>query len=608
MKDPVSQKASGGRIPQQFIDELVARADIVELIGSRVPLRQAGRNFVACCPFHNEKTPSFTVSPEKQFYHCFGCGAHGTAIGFLMAYDRMEFLDAVHELAGRLNMEVPVDSAAREPRYEALQELLGRVAEFYRGKLSEHANALDYLRRRGVDDKTAAEFQIGYAPPGWDQVLRAFGDAARRADLITAGLLVEREGGKLYDRFRDRLMFPIHDTRGRVIGFGGRVLGDGTPKYLNSPETPIFQKGRTLYGRYQVRKAMSRLDRVLVVEGYMDVVGLAQHGVRYAVATLGTSTTSEHVGQLLRMSPGVVFCFDGDDAGRQAAWRALESVLPRLRDGHQVSFMFLPEGEDPDTLVRAIGRAGFEGLIGQATPLSVFFFDTLMQKVDMRSVDGRARLVELARPLLSNLSPGVFRQMMFDRLGEVASVGSAQLSRLIGGESEPSRRTSTPVPKRTVPSLVRRALGLLLHRPSLAARAGSLERLCELEVPGVALLVEILELLLAQPKLSMSGLSERWRGTEAGELLDRLLAQKPPVALETIPEDIETEEGIEAEFVGALQGLRIEAIEQRMEVLYARCALLAPDERRKLQPELQQLDRDKLALQQSLSTQGRPAH
>jgi DNA primase len=399
-----------GRIPQSFIDDLVSRADIVEVIDSHVPLKKAGREHKACCPFHDEKTPSFTVSSEKQFYHCFGCGAHGTVLGFLMNYRHLEFVEAVEALAQRLGLDVPHEDDEGRPATAPtapLYELLARASSYYQRQLREHperARAVEYLKSRGLSGEIAAEFKLGYAPPGWDNLTRALGPGeAERNQLVRAGLSVERSE-RAYDRFRDRVMFPILDRRGRTIGFGGRVLGDDTPKYLNSPEGAIFHKGRELYGAYQAISSSKTLQRVIVVEGYMDVVALAQHGVANAVATLGTSATSDHVEQLFRMVPDVVFCFDGDEAGRRAAWRALETALPRMRDGRQAFFMFLPEGEDPDSLVRSRGGEAFEKLAADAPSLGTFLFDRLVDQVDLGTIDGRSRMVELARPLLVKIA------------------------------------------------------------------------------------------------------------------------------------------------------------------------------------------------------------
>src|ERR1700719_3333004 len=405
-----------GRIPQPFIDEVVARSDIVEVVGARVPLKKAGREFKACCPFHNEKSPSFWVSPDKQFYHCFGCGAHGTVIGFLMQYEKMEFLEAVGDLAQRAGLELPREAQApRDPGTADLHDVMSLAARFFEQNLADNARARTYAAVRGLDAKTTTDFALGYAPDAWDTLLKRFGthDDERRR-LLQVGLIVERsnsgerpnggEGaGGYYDRFRDRLMFPIRDSRGRVIGFGGRVIDQGEPKYLNSPETPLFHKGRELYGLYEARQARGDFKRLVVVEGYMDVVRLHQAGITYAVATLGTATTQEHLNKIFRMTSEVVFCFDGDRAGRQAAWRALENALPLARDGRELKFMFLPEGHDPDTLVAQEGREAFEARLKHALPLSEYLLDHLRQQVDLSHVDGRARLKALAQPLFGRM-------------------------------------------------------------------------------------------------------------------------------------------------------------------------------------------------------------
>jgi DNA primase len=382
----------------------MGRTDIVEVINARVPLKKAGREYKACCPFHGEKTPSFTVSPNKQFYHCFGCGAHGTALGFLMDFEHLSFPEAVEELASLAGLEVPREQSPEGERRIDLYGLLDAVAGFYRDELKRHAPAVDYLKARGISGTTAATFGLGWAPEAWDAVLKRFGrDEETIRRLATAGLLIERDGGGHYDRFRGRVMFPIRDARGRVIAFGGRVLGKDEPKYLNSPETPLFHKGRELYGLYEARQALRHIDRLLVVEGYMDVVGLREAGIPWAVATLGTATTPEHLERLFRVTEEVVFCFDGDRAGRQAAWRALENTLPTLGEGRQVRFLFLPEGEDPDSLVRTEGAEAFTARLARALPLSDYLHDELAARVDMDSMDGRARLAELAKPLVAKV-------------------------------------------------------------------------------------------------------------------------------------------------------------------------------------------------------------
>ncbi|MGD8681120.1 MAG: DNA primase, partial [Lysobacterales bacterium] len=401
-----------GLIPDSFIEELLGRVDIVEIIERRVPLKRAGREFQARCPFHEEKTASFTVSPQKQFYHCFGCGAHGSAIGFLMNYEGLEFVDAVEELARHVGLQVPREASSQPRPSEDLYRVLESASSWYRDQLKEHPEAIAYLKQRGLSGEIAAQFGIGYAPPGWDNLSGKHGSDSRQVELLKRAGLVSQGKSGFYDKFRHRIMFPIHDRRGRAIGFGGRALDDDGPKYLNSPETELFHKGRELYGLYLARKSQAKLDRILVVEGYMDVVALAQFGFANCVATLGTATTPEQAELLFRAADEVVFCFDGDRAGRQAAWRALEATLPKLREGRQARFLFLPEGEDPDSMVRRQGGEAFSGLLDRAQPLSEFFFDHFTEAVDMDSLDGRAKLVEMSRPQLKKLPEGVFRDMM----------------------------------------------------------------------------------------------------------------------------------------------------------------------------------------------------
>jgi len=505
-----------GRIPESFIDELMRRIDIVDVIDRRVPLKKAGRDFAACCPFHSEKTPSFTVSQTKQFYHCFGCGAHGTAIGFLMDFEHLSFVEAVEELASQAGLEVPREagSTADEslaPLYDAME----RAAGFYRTQLRTHpdaARAVAYLKRRGLTGAIAAEYGIGFAPPGWDNLVRTLGGPGKV--LVGAGLAAEKSAGKLYDRFRDRIMFPIRDRRGRVIAFGGRILeGDG-PKYLNSPETAIFHKGRELYGLYEARKALRHIERMVVVEGYMDVVALAQHGIRNAVATLGTATTADHLKTLFRVCPEVVFCFDGDRAGREAAWRALENALPVVGEGRQARFLFLPEGEDPDSLVRREGAETFAGRIATAVPLSEFFFEALGRRADTSTMEGRDRLVALARPLLAKLQDPVFRALMTQKLAAITGLESTRLESTMGLGSTPKPAPNPRGPRRRgrMRTLVQLAIALLLDQPALAAEVEIPPALRRSPLPGVPLLIELVEKLRDGPHLNTGAILERWRG------------------------------------------------------------------------------------------------
>ena len=529
-----------GRIPHAFIDELLTHTDIVDVIDSRVPLKKAGREYKACCPFHNEKTPSFTVSQVKQFYHCFGCGAHGSAISFLMEYEHMEFVEAVEELAHSAGLEVPREAASGTASHESSQPLyalLEEVSHYYRQQLRTHpqaARAVEYLKRRGLTGDIAARFDIGFAPPGWDNLARALGkDTSSRAALLETGLLIERnDGSGGYDRFRDRIQFPSRDRRGRTVGFGGRVLGDDTPKYLNSPESLVFHKGRELYGLYEALKALRHLERILVVEGYMDVLALAQFDINYAVATLGTATTPDHLERLYRTVPEVVFCFDGDRAGRAAAWRALEIALPVLTDGREARFLFLPEGEDPDTLVRKIGKHEFEQGIMNSVHLSDFLFDHLSSQVDTASIDGRARLVDLARPLLSRLPESIFRQLMLERLAQIARTDSIRLAGRLDKPAEyrAGAGTATAVSAHTTgegKSPVREAIAMLLHQPDLALKIESPPIQEPDAVPGVSLLLELLELLQRQPGLNTGAVLEHWRGREESRYLHKLAQWTP---------------------------------------------------------------------------------
>jgi DNA primase len=458
-------------IPNDFIQTLLARVDIVQVIDRQVPLKKAGANFAACCPFHSEKTPSFTVSPAKQFYHCFGCGAHGTAIGFLMEFGGRSFPEAVEELARDAGLEVPREAPARgearRSQAEDLSAVLLAAAEFYRSALKETPRAIDYLKTRGLTGAIAARFGLGYAPDDWQPLAKAFEDYQSKA-LETAGLVITGEGGKRYDRFRGRIMFPIHDGRGQVIGFGGRVLDEGEPKYLNSPETPVFAKGRELYGLFQARQAIRAAGKVVVVEGYMDVIALAQHGVEYAVATLGTATTPAHAQKLFRMSDTVVFCFDGDEAGRRAAWRALENALPVLSDGKQPGFLFLPQGEDPDDAIRRRGRAAFEALVDSAIPLSEFLIDALVARFPPVSAEGRAALLNAAKPLLEQAGAPLFSALLRRRLAAVAGLAESEAAALL----PVARKSPPPKPPvagagRSAPSLMRGLIKCVLLEPQL---------------------------------------------------------------------------------------------------------------------------------------------
>lgn len=515
------------RIPDAFIDDLLARTDIVEVVGTRVPLKRQGKEYAARCPFHDERSASFTVSPTKQFYHCFGCGAHGTAISFLMNYDRLEFLDAVDELAKRVGMEVPRSENPRSPQQQddsrELYAALDAAMKFFQKQLEGSEKARSYLDGRGVDAENRARFNIGYAPDGYSGLRDALGKDERRMKLLDrAGLFSKNDRGHVYDKFRDRVMFPIFDRRGRVIAFGGRVFEkDDGPKYLNSPETALFHKGRELYGLWQVRQANQKIERLIVVEGYMDVVSLFQFGVTQAVATLGTATTPDHAELLFRNAPDVFFCFDGDAAGRRAGWKALESVLPRMKDGRQAFFLFLPDGEDPDTIVRKEGAAAFDERLRQATPLSQFFFDELTRDINLGTLDGKARLAERAKPMLAQIPDGAFGDLMKQQLSQLTGLGGAGAPRTPQA-ARPVQRAVAPVAKR---SLVRAAITVLLQQPSLALTLGGRHHFQGLRLAGVDLLLELLALVEQRPDISTGALLQHFDGREEQASLHTLAAQ-----------------------------------------------------------------------------------
>lgn len=555
-----------GRIPRVFINDLLARTDIVDLIDARVKLKKQGKNFHACCPFHNEKTPSFTVNGEKQFYHCFGCGAHGNAIDFLMNYDRLEFVESIEELATSHGLEVPYEAGSgptpmERHQRQSLYQLMDNLNGFYQQSLqqSNAQPARDYLDRRGLSADIINHFAIGYAPAGWDNVLKRFGKQPDdRESLMEAGMLVTNDNGRTYDRFRERVMFPIRDKRGRVIGFGGRVLGNDTPKYLNSPETPIFHKGRQLYGLYEALKNHPEPKRLLVVEGYMDVVALAQFGVDYAVASLGTSTTAEHIQLLFRSTDNVICCYDGDRAGREAAWRALETALPYMNDGRQLRFMFLPDGEDPDTLIRKEGKEAFEARMEQAMPLSSFLFDSLLPQVDLSSRDGKTRLSTLALPLISQIPGETLRIYMRQELGnKLGILDDNQLEKLMPKLATSGAAPIAPPLKRTT---MRVLVALLIQNPQLATMVPSLDGLAESKMAGLPLFVDLINRCNENPGLTTGQLLELYRGTNFSQTLETLAIWNHMIV----------DEEAEAVFQDSLASVYDSALEQRLEALIAR--------------------------------------
>lgn len=503
-------------IPQSFIDDLLARLDIVDVVGKRIQLKRSGANLSACCPFHDERSPSFTVSPSKQFYHCFGCGAHGTAIRFVMEYESLGFVEAVESLAASLGLEVPNERGLQpgpaRSRSEALRPLLDAAAAFYRQKLRETPRAIDYLKRRGLTGDVAKRFGLGYAPEGWDTLATVFADYRSNADLVEAGLVVLGDSGKRHDRFRDRIMFPITDGAGRMIGFGGRVLDQGEPKYLNSPETPLFSKGRELFGLWPAREAIRRENRAIVVEGYMDVVALAQHGIGNAVATLGTATTPTHVQKLLRMVDEIVYCFDGDAAGRRAAWRALENSLAALRDDVRIKFLFLPEDEDPDSHVRKVGADGFHASLGDALSLAEFLLRELQAQAEGDAVESAAQIVHRAEPLLRQIQAPALALLLRKRIADAAGLSGTEVEGLIGRATTDASR-SVPRLKSRQPtgSLAALLLSRVLRAPALARHLDAARVALLGEDAAARALRHVVEIFAEQTDLSVESLAGRLR-------------------------------------------------------------------------------------------------
>ncbi|MDE1325778.1 DNA primase [Vibrio aestuarianus] len=573
-----------GHIPRSFIDDLLARLDIVDIIDARVKLKKKGKNYGACCPFHNEKTPSFSVSQEKQFYHCFGCGVHGNAIDFMMEYERLEFVDAIEELASFVGLDVPREQRsgggfssapkANSEEKRTLYDLMGSIAQFYRNQLKVAANrhAIDYLKDRGLSGEIVQKFGIGFIADEWDLVRKNFGQQRDAQEmLVTGGMLIENDKGNRYDRFRGRVMFPIRDRRGRVIGFGGRVIGDGTPKYLNSPETPIFHKGKELYGLYEVMQAYREPPQILVVEGYMDVVALAQYGVDYSVASLGTSTTGDHIQLLFRQTNTVVCCYDGDRAGREAAWRALENALQYLKTGNTLKFLFLPDGEDPDSYVRKYGKAAFEQQIEQATPLSSYLFDNLIEihKLNLGNNEGKSALRAHASALINKIPDPYFQELLEKLLDE--RTGFDNHLRQLRQKRAETRPQPHKELKRTP---MREVIALLIQNPSYADMVPDLSSVKTLPIPGISLLIEVLENCQEYPNITTGQLLEHWRNSNHEALLSRLASWEIPLV----------EDNQEELFLDSLDKILAQCIEKQIENLQAkeRSVGLSTEERREL--------------------------
>jgi DNA primase len=567
-----------GLIPRQFIDDLLARTDIVEVVDSKVPLKKAGKNYQACCPFHTEKSPSFTVSQDKQFYHCFGCGAHGNAISFIMEYERLEFIDAIEELAGLHNLEVPREKnfspAEQKKHLQAAKQkqddyqLLEQISRFYQQQLKVHPDkelVIDYLKGRGLTGEIVKRFGIGYSADSWDGMMKVFANNAQtNQQLVDLGMAISGDKKRPYDRFRGRVMFPIRDKRGRVIGFGGRVMGDGTPKYLNSPETRIYHKGQELYGLYEAKQANKSLSRLVVVEGYMDVVALAQHGIDYAVASLGTSTTAEQLQTLFRTVNEVVCCYDGDRAGRDAAWRAMENALPLIRDGVSLKFIFLPDGEDPDSLVREQGKVAFEQLLTQARPLSDFLFEHLLAQVDINTVEGKAALTNTFEPYLAKLPESNTKQGIITKLANFFGHSSEQqLQKLTRTSVNKSKITTEKSTTKVTP--IRLAIALLLEHPHLANALPelSITTLENVSMPGIPLLVNLMKQCQQHEGINSGQLLELWRGQVEEQQLAKLLCWQHDVL----------EENAEQVFIDVLERILDSFVENRTEALLQKARL-----------------------------------
>jgi len=559
------------RIPRNFIDRLINRIDLVDLINSYISLRKTGINYTACCPFHNEKTPSFTVSAEKQFYYCFGCGVHGTAITFLIEYQHLNFVEAVHELASRLGIEMEYEQGSSVKSYEELYQLMIEASKFFKQQLRNSTKAINYLKGRGLSGEIARDFGLGYAPAEWDMLLKTLGTTPeKRTNLLKTGLIKQNDSGRRYDRFRDRVMFPILDKRGRIIAFGGRTLNQNKhePKYINSPETDLFKKRYELYGWYLANK-LHPLKNIIVVEGYMDVIALAQAGIKNVIAALGTTITEDHIKILFSRVSEIIFSFDGDKAGQKAAWRALETSLPLIHAGQQVNFLFLPPEHDPDTLVRQEGMEGFTTRLTRAIPLSNFLFDTLIQQVNLNIPEGRAALIEKAKALLTRLPEGPYREQMWQKLRQITYQAPQKRNRRINFKHFKQITSLREL------SLVHQAIVCLLHKPALSQSIENLEQLHALKYEDIKLLYGLIELTLKNPQLTLDEICEHWRDTEYAETINKLSAQK---ALFT-----EAQINIEKDFLGAINRLYKDYMIQRMESLTHNITSLTAEEKQELQ-------------------------
>ena len=528
-----------GLIPQHFINDLIARIDIIEVIGKRIEIKKAGKEFKAICPFHDDSNPSLTISSTKGFYHCFSCGAHGTALGFLMDYEHLGFVEAIESLSSDLGIDIPYEKNSKPPkRNNDLFVFMDKIQEHYQNNLKNNKKAIDYLKKRGINGKTAKRFNIGYAPHGWQNILDHFGQSnSEIKQLLSLGLIIKKDNNEHYDRFRNRIIFPIRDNRGRFIGFGGRILNQDQPKYLNSPETPLFHKGKELYGLYECQQAIRNIKKIVVVEGYMDVIGLAQHGVNYAVASMGTATTADHFTRLFRLTDFICFCFDGDQAGLDAAWRALENALPHIREGRQIKFVFLPNGEDPDSYIRNNSAADFEKQLKAGADLSDFLIDKIAQNIDIKSIDGKARLAEKAKPLISQIPKGIFKELIIEKLSEFIGLSPKKLKILI---TQNAKRNSIKFRNNKVtynktaqkknkesPSIIKKAITLVLNYPEIVKNIDDFS-INDQNKPGTEILKKLIDTIKEEPKINTAGLIERWRDDKEGKYLGQLAITELP--------------------------------------------------------------------------------
>ena len=528
-----------GLIPQHFIDDLIARVDIVEVMGNRIQLKKAGKEFKSVCPFHDDSNPSLTISPAKGFYHCFSCGAHGTAVGFLMNYEHLSFVEAIESLASNLGIEIPYEKNQQPiKKNNNLFDLIEKIQAHYQLELKNDKSAINYLKNRGITGKIAKRFNIGYAPSGWRNILDSFGTSSTEIEkLITLGLVIPKDSNH-YDRFHERVMFPIRDNRGRFIGFGGRILNQDQPKYLNSPETPLFHKGRELYGLYECQQALRKIERLVVVEGYMDVISLAQHGIDYAVASMGTATTDDHFNRLFRLTDYIYFCFDGDQAGLDAAWRALNNALKHIREGRQIKFVFLPENDDPDTFIKKNSASIFEKELNNGKDLSDFLIEKLAEDIDIKSIDGKARLAEKAKPLISIIPDGIFKELIVNKLSESVGLSAKKLASLISEHKKNNLKIATEQKQRIFnnkvqnnkkekTSITKKAITLILNYPPIGRQAdlNLIEKNIE---PGTEILKKLIQTIQKKPDINTAGLIEVWRNDAEGKFLGQLASKELP--------------------------------------------------------------------------------